>query len=321
MWPTGGVVRLVSEEPMVWCVLAQVFAILVDLLAVGRRSADEKDLEIVLLRHELRLLQRRQPAPPRLARWEQLPLAVVAAKLAGAVAGGKARLSRSLLVVSPETVLRWHRDLVRRKWTCTRRRSGGRPALGADLEGLILRFAEEHPRWGYSRIHGELAKLGHTLSRSAVRDVLKRHRVPPAPERGRRGDSWRDFLARHREQLLACDFFTVETLFLRTVYVLFFVELGTRRVHIAGCTAHPTAAWVTQQARHLSWQIQDAALPVRYLIRDRDSKFAPAFDAVFASEGVEVIRTPYRAPNANAVAERWIRSAREECLDQLLIFS
>ena len=164
---------------MVWCVLAQVFAILVDLLAMGRRSADEKDLEIVLLRHELRLLQRRQPAPPRLARWEKRPLAGLAAKLVGAVAGGKARLRRSLLVVSPETVLRWHRDLVRRKWTCTRRRSGDRPALGADLKGLILRFAEENPRWGYSRIHGELRKLGYTLSRSAVRDVLKRHRVPP----------------------------------------------------------------------------------------------------------------------------------------------
>jgi putative transposase len=211
MGPTSGIVRLVSEEHMVWCVLAQVLAILVDLLAMGRRSADEKDLEIVLLRHELRLLQRRQPAPPRLARWEQLPLAVLAAKLAGAVAGGQARLSRSLLVVSPATVLRWHRDLVRRTWACTRRRPGGRPALGADLAGLILRFAEEHPRWGYSRIHGELRKLGYTLSRSAVRDVLKRHRVPPAPERGRRGDSWRDFLARHRDQLLACDFFTVET--------------------------------------------------------------------------------------------------------------
>jgi putative transposase len=258
---------------MVWFVLAHVLAILVDLIAMGRRSADEKDLEIVLLRHQLRLLQRRQPAPARLARWEQLPLAVLSAKLAGVVAGGKARLSRSLLVASPETVLRWHRDLVRRKWTFTRRRSGGRPPLGADLEGLILRFAEENRRWGYSRIHGELLKLGYTLSRSAVRDVLARHRVPPAPERGRRGHSWRRFLAQHRDQLLACDFFTVETLFLKTVYVLFFIELGTRRVQVAGCTAPPTAEWVTQQARHLSWQLQDGALSARYLIRDRDRKF------------------------------------------------
>ena len=270
---------------MVWCVLAQVFAILVDLLAMGRRSADEKDLEIVLLRHQLRLLQRRQPAPARLARWEQLPLAVLAAKLAGVVAGGKDRLRRSLLVVRPETVLRWHRDLVRRKWTCTHRRSGGRPPIAAELEAMVLRLANENPRWGYCRIHGELRKLGYTLSRSTVRDVLKRHCVPPAPERRRCGESWRRFLAQHRDQLLACDFFTVETLFLKTVYVLFFIELGTRRVHVAGCTTSPTAAWVTQQARHLSWQIQDAALPVRYVIHDRDSKFVPAFDTVFASEG------------------------------------
>ena len=217
--------------------------------------------------------------------------------------------------LSPPAVL----IVVQHTWTCTRRRPGGRPPLGADLQGLILRFAEENPRWGYSRIHGELAKLGYTLSRSAVRDVLKRHRVPPAPERGRRGDSWRRFLGQHRDQLLACDFFTVETLCLKTVYVLFFVELGTRRVHVAGCTASPTAAWVTQQARHLSWQIQDGALPVRYLLHDRDSTFAPAFDTVFASEGVEIVRTPYRAPNANAVAERWVRSVRAECLDHLLI--
>src|SRR5919202_306510 len=190
---------------MVWCVLAQVFAILVDLLAMGRRSADEQDLELVLLRHQLRLLQRRQPAPPRLARWEQLPLAVLAAKLAGAVAGGKARLSRSLLVVSPETVLRWHRELVRRKWTFRRRCPGGRPPVSAELEVLIPRLARENPRWGYSRIHGELHKLGYTLSRSAVRDVLKRQRVPPAPTRRQRS-TWRTFLARHQDQVLACDF-------------------------------------------------------------------------------------------------------------------
>src|ERR671933_258031 len=151
---------------MVWCVLAQVFAILVDLLAMGRRSADEQDLELVLLRHQLRLLQRRQPAPPRLARWEQLPLAVLAAKLAGAVAGGKARLSRSLLVVSPETVLRWHRELVRRKWTFRQRQRAGRRPTDATLAALIVRLATENRRWGYARIQGELGKLGHTVGRT-----------------------------------------------------------------------------------------------------------------------------------------------------------
>jgi transposase InsO family protein len=143
--------------------------------------------------------------------------------------------------------------------------------------------------------------------------------VPPAPERRRRGSTWRAFLRRHQDQILACDFFTVETLVLKTVYVLFFIELGTRRVHLAGCTTNPTAAWVTQQARQVSWQLQDGEIAARYLIRDRDSKFVPAFDAVFQSEGVTIVRTPYRAPNANAVAERWVRSVRQECLDHLLL--
>ena len=143
--------------------------------------------------------------------------------------------------------------------------------------------------------------------------------MPPAPGRRRASSTWRGFLGRHRDQLLACDFFAVETLFLKTVYVLFFIEVGTRRVHLAGCTGHPTAAWVTQQARQLSWGLQDGAPWARFLIRDRDAKFPPSFDAVFRSEGVTIVRTPYRAPNANAIAERWVRSVREECLDHLLI--
>ena len=143
--------------------------------------------------------------------------------------------------------------------------------------------------------------------------------MPPAPQRRERGDTWRQFLARHRDAVLACDFFTVETAFLRTIYALFFIELGSRRVHLAGCTAHPTAAWVSQQARNLCWTLQEQGNACRFLIHDRDAKFPPAFDTVLAAEGVEVIRTPYRAPNANAYAERWVRSARTECLDHLLI--
>jgi transposase InsO family protein len=224
-----------------------------------------------------------------------------------------------VLLVQPETVLKWHRELVRRKWTFRRRATGGRPPLTAEVEALLLRLAAENPRWGYGRLQGELVKLGHAVGRSTVRDILKRRHVPPAPQRGRRPSTWRQFLAQHRDAVLACDFFTVETLFLKTIHVLFFFEVGTRRVHLAGCTAHPTAAWVTQQARQLTWQIQDGNLPARYLIHDRDAKFPPAFDAVFASEGVEVVRTPYHAPNANAYAERWVRSVRAECLDHLLV--
>ena len=223
-----------------------------------------------------------------------------------------------MLLFKPDTILKWHRELVRRKWTYRRRNPGGRPTIPAEVEGLILRLARENPRWGHRRIQGELGKLGHAISASAVRAALRRHRVPPAPQR-RKATSWRAFIRAHTEQLLACDFFTVETVFLKTLYALFFLEVGTRRVHFAGCTAHPTAAWVTQQARNLAWSLQDADASPRFLIHDRDAKFPPTFDAVFAAEGIEIVRTPYRSPAANAYAERWVGSVRAECLDLLLI--
>ncbi len=224
-----------------------------------------------------------------------------------------------LFLFKPDTVLRWHRDVVRRTWTFKRRRASGRPVTASELQALLLRLAAENPRWGYSKLHGELLKLGYAIGRSTVRDILKRQHVLPAPERAKKGSSGREFLSHYGQQIVACDFFTVETAWLKTLYVLFFIELSSRRVHIAGCTAHPTAAWVTQQARQLSWTVQDAQQPMRFLIRDRDAKFVPGFDAVLAAEGIEIIRTPYRAPRANAIAERWIRSARAECLDRLLI--
>lgn len=195
----------------------------------------------------------------------------------------------------------------------------GRPRTAAETEALILRLATENARWGYKRIHGELHKLGYRIGASTVRAVLARHHVSPAPERARRGSTWRQFLAQHAHQMLACDLFTVETAFLRTLYVLFFIELGSRRVHLAGCTAHPTAAWVTQQARNLVWSLQDGTVSARFLIHDRDTTSCASFDRVFTAEGVEVVRTPYRAPNANAIAERWIRSARQECLEHFLL--
>ena len=217
--------------------------------------------------------------------------------------------------------MKWHRELVRRKWTLKKKAPLGRPPIPPDVEALLLRLANENPRWGDGKLEGELGKLGYDIGRSTIRDVLKRRRVPPAPERGKHGSSWRTFLTHYKDEILACDFFTVETAWLKTIYVLFFIELGSRRVHVAGCTDSPTAVWVTQQARHLSWQIQDGSPPVRFLIRDRDSKFPAAFDTVFTSEDVTIIRTPVRAPNANAVAERWIRSAREECVDKLVILN
>jgi transposase InsO family protein len=209
---------------------------------------------------------------------------------------------------------------VRRKWTFHHRRAPGRPPITAELEQLILRLATENPRWGYSRLQGELHKLGYRVARSTISAVLKRHRVPPAPSRGR-GGSWRTFLRHYRQPVLACDFLALESLFLRTIYVLFFIEVRTRRVFQAGCTAHPTATWVTQQARQLSWAIQEGSLSVTMLLHDRDGKFPPSFDAVFKSEGLEVALSPPRSPWANGVAERGVRSVGHECLDQLLILN
>jgi putative transposase len=199
---------------MLWALLTPLVGFVVDLIGGARRTEDAKDLEIALLRHQLRLLLRRAGRPPRLSRWEKLPLAVLAAKLGRVVAGSRGHLSRAVLLVRPETVLKWHRELVRRKWTYRRRASGGRPSLDAEVAALLLRLAKENPRWGYGRRQGELAKLGHTLGRSTVRDVLKQRQVPPSPQRSRRASTWRQFLAQHRDVLLACDFLTVETAFL-----------------------------------------------------------------------------------------------------------
>jgi putative transposase len=246
--------------------------------------------------------------------------------------------------IHPATVLRWHRELVRRKWTFRRQRTPGRPPVSVELgelilrlacenptwdsrrtgerrrERLILRLACENPTWGYRRIAGELAKLGSRVGRSTIAAVLKRHRMPPAPSRDR-GSTWRLSYRHYRQHVLACDFFQVESLFLQTIFALFFIEVRTRKVYLAGCTAHPTAAWVTQQARNLAWQLQDGMLQVEVLQHDRDSKFPASFDAVFRSEGLQVALTPPRCPQANGVAGRWVRSARQECLDHLLILN
>ncbi len=303
---------------MFWFVLAHLVTFLVDLLTGTRHADCDKDLQIALLQHQLRLLQRQRPQP-RLTRWEKLTLAVLTTKLARLTAGPRSTLEQYVLLFKPDTVVKWHRELVRRKWTCRRQGAGGRPTITAEVEQLLLRLARENPRWGYGRLQGELSKLGHPLGRSTVRDVLRRHRLPPVPTRRRQPSTWRAFLRRHQDQLLACDFFTVETLCLKTVYVLFFIELSTRRVHLAGCTTNPSAAWVTQQARHISWKMQDGAVTTRFLIHDRDTKFPAAFDTIFMSQDITIIRTPLQAPNANAFAERWVRSVREECVDKILI--
>ncbi len=182
---------------------------------------------------------------------------------------------------------------------------------------MVLRLARENPRWGYQRIVGELSGLGVAVSATTVKKILREAGLGPAGSRV--GLSWRAFLQAQAQSMLAVDFFTVETMSLQRLHVLFFIELGSRRVHLAGCTANPTGPWVTQHARQFAWTLQERSGSFRFLIRDRDSKFTRDFDAVFASEGIEIIKTPVRAPKANATAERFVRTVRAECLDWLLI--
>jgi transposase InsO family protein len=282
------------------------FSALLRLLVGRRRDMFAKDVELLGLRHQLAVLRRQRPRPS-VRPADRAFLAALTRLLPSS--------GRRGLIVTPQTLLRWHRELVRRRWTQSNRPSG-RPPVERRVRELVLRLARENPRWGYPRISGELLKLGVRVSPSTVRRLLLAAGLEPAPRRT--VPSWREFLRQQASSTLACDFFTVETLTLRRYYVLFFIELGSRRVHLAGCTTNPTGGWVTQQARNLSFT--GVLEQTRFLIHDRDNKFSHAFDEVFRSEGIKVIRTPIRAPQANAYAERFIRTVRGECLDWLLIF-
>jgi transposase InsO family protein len=282
---------------------------LFELLILFGRSERAKEVEILVLRHELQVL-RRQVGRPRLRSVDRVLLAAFGQLLPEA--------RRRSFLVQPATFLRWHRELVRHRWTYARR-SPGRPLLPAQMRELILRLAAENPGWGYKRIHGELVTLGMPLSASSVWNVLHRHGIEPAP--GRESVSWRAFLRQQAAAILECDFFTVETLWLRRFYVLFFIELSRRRVYLAGVTSNPDGAWVVQQARNLTMALAEQKQSHRILIRDRDSKFTAAFDEVFRSEGLRLIKTPIAAPRAKAHAERWVGSIRRECLDRILIVS
>jgi putative transposase len=293
---------------VVWSFVYLALRRVLELVLLCFRSAQAKEIEILVLRHGLAVRRREHPRP-RLQPTDRALLAALSRLLP--------RARWSMFLVRPETLLRWHRRMVARRWTYPTT-SNGRPAIADEAQQLIVvRLAHENPRWGYQRIHGELLRLGVRVSASSIRRILRAHGLDPAP--GRAATSWRSFLRQQAAGLLACDFFTVDTVFLQRVYVLFVIELGSRRVHVAGVTAHPTGWWVAQQARNLVAVLDDQATTFKFLIRDRDTKFSRAFDDVWRSTGIEIIRAPVQAPNANAVAERWVGSVRRECLDQLLI--
>ncbi len=277
-------------------------------LALLARSSAAKVAELLVLRHEV-AVPWRQVTRPRTDWADRAVLAGLARLLSRPAWRG--------LFVQPATLLRWHRDLVRRRWAYPHRR--GRPALAAELRALVLRLARENPTWGYRRVHGELCRLGckDRIGASTVWAILQRAGVAPAPKRS--AVAWRQFLRTQATSVLAVDFFTVDTVFLQRLYVLFVIEVATRRVHVLGVTAHPVGEWVAQQARNLVVGLGDQAAAWRFLIRDRDAKFTRVFDDVWRSAGAEIIRTPVQAPNANAVAGRWVGTVRRECLDHLLI--
>ena len=285
--------------------------LLLDVIATSRQDQAKLQTEVLVLRRQVQVLERQV----KRVQWSPADRMILAAL--------RERLPRTAwagMLVRPETVLGWHRDLVRRKWAAYGKRPRrGRPPLTQECRELIIRMAQENPSWGYFRIRGELMKLGRTVSATAIRSVLKRARIPPA---GRRSElTWKQFLSAHAETLVATDFFSVDTVLLKRLYVLVFVHLGTRRVLAAACTSEPNREWVTQQARNLAWQLEEEGIELGILLHDRDRKFASSFDGVFESGGTRVVLTPLMAPKANAHAERWIGSCRRECLDWILIAS
>jgi len=225
------------ELPVVWLFVYLALRRSLELVLLCFRSAEANEIEILVLRHELAVL-RRQHSRPRMHPKDRALLAVLSRLLP--------RARWSVFLVQPETLLRWHRRMVARRWTYPTT-SNGRPPIPEEVQQLVVRLARENPRWGYQRIHGGLLRLGLRVSVSSTRKILRAHSIDPAPRRA--SASWRSFLRQQAAGIVACDFFTVDTIWLRRVYVLFVIELGSRRVHLAGVTAHPTGWWVAQQAR------------------------------------------------------------------------
>jgi putative transposase len=282
------------------------------LLAMLVRSDLSKDAELLVLRHENQVLRRQLPGRLRWDHADRLWLTALS-RLVGR------RRWAEVFPVTPATILRWHRDLVACKWDYTSRRRPGRPSTRTSVKALIVRMARENPAWGHRRIQGELARLGHPIAASTVWQILHAAGIDPAPRRA--GPTWREFLAAQAHAIIACDFLAVETVLLRRLHVLVFIEHGTRRLHLAGVTARPTVAWAGQQARNLAMDLGGRLGTMRFLIHDRDPLFTAAFAEVFQSEGLEVITTLPRTPRMNAICERVIGTLRRELLDRTLILN
>jgi putative transposase len=281
---------------------------LLGLTAVLARRDLSRDAELLVLRHENAVL-RRQISRVRYTPADRVWLAALSRLL-------PRRRWAEVFAVTPATILAWHRKLVSRRWDYTARRQPGRPPTPAGVKDLVIRMAIENPTWGHRRAQGELVRLGHRIAASTVWQILHDAGIDPAPRR--LGPTWRQFLTAQAKAVLAVDFVHVDTIFLTRLYALIAVAHGSRRAHLLGVTAHPTGTWTTQAARNLLADLTDRATTVTFLLRDRDSGFTRAFDAVFTADGIRILTSPPRAPRANAICERMIGTLRRELLDRVL---
>jgi transposase InsO family protein len=282
---------------------------LLGLTAVLMRRDLSKDAELLVLRHENAVL-RRQVARVTYTPIDRAWLAALSRLL-------PRRRWAAIFPVTPATILTWHRQMVSRRWDYTARRRPGRSPTAAAIKNLVIRMAAENPTWGHRRVQGELVRLGHRIAASTVWQILHDAGLDPAPRRS--GPTWRQFLTAQAKVVLAVDFLHVDTVFLTRIYALIAVEHGSRRTHLIGVSAHPTGAWTSQAARNLLMDLGDSVATVKFLLRDRDSRFTGVFDAVFAAEGIRILASPSGAPRANAICERMIGTLRRELLDKILI--